>query len=152
MIANQVQSVAESVVAANMDGAAGVTVAAHTFSNPLSVAVDVTLAANMFIMDGLSKQGGAEIKANAVARVVGGTPVCVIGLDEVSSETVSPQTHRYSTTATRPLSGVWTELPRPQDIRDSAPAQTRAGMIQRLAAIARQRPDRRRRGRILGWR
>ena len=86
---SQIQAVAESVVNAHLGAAAAsVTVSAQFSSNPVSVSVDLSQNVDTFFMKNLS-EGDTTISARAVARLVGGTPVCVIGLDSSASRTVS---------------------------------------------------------------
>ena len=82
---SQVQSIAESVVAANLgSAAAGVTVSSRVLSEPVAVAVDLTQDVGLFFMGG-DGSGASPLAAHAVARPVGGTPICVLGLEEKSA-------------------------------------------------------------------
>lgn len=82
------QSVAESVVKANLgDAGAGVRVATRVIPDPVAVRVELSQDVGMFIMS--HAIGTPTISTHAVARLVGGTPICVLALEKSQRNAVS---------------------------------------------------------------
>ena len=77
---SQVQAAVKSALTGNLDhDARNVAVTATLIKEPLSLSVTATQIAEVFfLIDHLD----GNISANAVARVLGGSPLCVLGLDD----------------------------------------------------------------------
>ena len=77
---NQVTAAVKSSLSGNLGEKAGsVTVKATVISDPLSVSVTLTQPMKpMFLFD----QFKGNVSVNAVARVLGGSPLCVLGLED----------------------------------------------------------------------
>ncbi len=120
----QIQSVAQSVVNANLGpSAAGVNVATATTSEPVTVSVDLTLKSNtLFASLGVNP----TLKAHAVARLVGGTPICVLGLEETSGGAVSLE---RSARMTGNSCAVYSNSTNPQGLKSKDSAVVTAGLI-----------------------
>ncbi len=87
---SHIDPVVQGVLLANLpQHHGGVEASATVIRRPLSVRVEATQVPDMFIMDKLAGAQNLTISAQAVARLVGGTSVCVIGLDDSAAGTVS---------------------------------------------------------------
>jgi len=87
---SEVEAVAESAAMANlaeMPGTVGISVAVT--ANPPSVTVELSQTPGLYFMDTLTGNKDTVIKARATAQVAGSTPLCALGLDESSSNTIS---------------------------------------------------------------
>ncbi|MDA7946775.1 MAG: pilus assembly protein TadG-related protein [Hyphomicrobiaceae bacterium] len=85
--ASRLQPIAESVVKANLGKtSSGVNVRTSSNIEPLSVTVDLSQPYSGYFTQQFAS---VDLRAHSVARVSGGTPVCVIGLDRSASATVS---------------------------------------------------------------
>ncbi|PLX35419.1 MAG: hypothetical protein C0605_10230 [Hyphomicrobiales bacterium] len=77
---SNILAVAKNSVVANLNGKPGnVSVNAVTSSDPLTVTVSATQTVKLNFMN---KFYDGQISANAVAEIVGGSPICLLGLDE----------------------------------------------------------------------
>jgi len=86
----QIRQVAGTVLKANLDKAGGgVRFMTRVIPKPLSVEVVAKQRSKLFFTAEILGKETATVRARAVARVFGGVPVCVIGLDEQASSTVS---------------------------------------------------------------
>lgn len=84
---SSVKSTVEGVVSAHLGkDASAVKISVTTSQEPLSVTVDLQQAVDGFV---LSQFKGGTVGAHAVALVSGGTPLCVLGLDESADYTIS---------------------------------------------------------------
>ena len=76
----QVQAAITSSLAGNLGKDSGsVTVTANIIDNPLSLSVTAVQPAKKLF---LGSHGPSEVSVNAVARVLGGSPLCVLGLED----------------------------------------------------------------------
>lgn len=83
---SRLQYVVEAVVRAHLGAdASAVKITTKATEEPLSVTVDLQQAVDGFM---LSQFKGGSVGAHAVARISGGTPLCVLTLDETSSGNV----------------------------------------------------------------
>lgn len=120
----QIQSVAQSVVKANLgSSASGVTVATSTTSNPITVSVDVSLKSTTFFA---SLTNNPILEARAVARLIGGIPICILGLEEKSAGAVSLE---KSARMTGNSCAVYSNSTNPQGIKSKDAAVVKAGLI-----------------------
>lgn len=121
---SRIQAVAESVVKANLgDAASGVKVATSTGTNPVSVRVDLSLQAKTFFA---GVGGDPMLGAQAVARLVGGTPICVLGLEEKSSGAISLERNARMTGN---QCAIYSNSTNPQGIKSKDAAVVKAELI-----------------------
>lgn len=86
--ASQIRSVAEATASANRNAAGKpIAVTAKLGQDGASVEVKATQTGQSYFAD-IFMGGPPTISANATARAMGGGRICVIGLDEVSDETI----------------------------------------------------------------
>jgi len=84
----RLESVAEIVARANLGGSAGaVSVKTVVQKNPAGVAVNLAKDVDYFILGHFAKSA-MTVEAEAVARVAGETPICVLGLARSSGDTI----------------------------------------------------------------
>ena len=77
---NQVQAAVESALKGNLGpDATNLRIKTKLIDDPLSLSVTATQASEVFF---LTDQLSGEISAGAVARVLSGSPLCVLGLDD----------------------------------------------------------------------
>lgn len=85
---SQLDAVVKAVLLANLGGKVdGLEVSTSVSGDPLQVNVDVTTAADVFILDELIG-GDATLSAHAAARPMGSMPICVLGLANQSGGTI----------------------------------------------------------------
>jgi Flp pilus assembly protein TadG len=121
---NLIKSIAESVVRANMGKEADdVKVEALVSTNPVSVTVNLSQAVEAYIVDQLSEGG---IAASATASLRGGSPLCVLGLDEGASGTITLESSARLTGST---CAVYSNSSRSDAIAAKSSAELKADLI-----------------------
>ena len=84
--------VAKSIAKPNLADMPGeVDVQVKVSDNPLIVAVEITQSPGLYFMDHVTGDEQTVIRARAIAKVSGGTPICVLGLHPSESQTIMLQ-------------------------------------------------------------
>lgn len=124
--AAQIKAVADNAIHANL-GLAPNTAAVITdiIKDPLSVVVDAKLDVSPVLLAGITGASGT-VSGHAVARVVGGLPLCVLGLEDKSAGAITLESKARMTGN---ACAVYSNSSNPQGIKSKDAAVLTAGLI-----------------------